>query len=774
MTASAGTIFSGLSPLVDPVGLFLIQALIIIAFSRALAAPLAYLKLPKVLAEIIVGIILGPSALSSIPAFANNVFPAASLPPLQLAADFGLIFYFFLIGVELDVRNLFKNKRSAAIVSFSGIILTFVISIGASKALYDNLMPIGTTIPFVSFLFFIGVATSITAFPVLVRIISEGKLMSNKIGQLTLAAAQVDDAFAWGVLIYIIAWINNTNNPVKALATTGCIVAWGLVLWFIIRPIFERWIRHSDSSDVVSQFMVFVTFILVSISASFASMMGSHAIFGAFFVGLIIPHGHGFALNLTEKIEDIITVIFLPLYFAYSGFNTRFDYLNNGTIWGMVVLVTVVACFGKIVGCMSAAKFLGLTVRESFAVGILMNTKGLVELIVLNLGLQSGVISVQVFTVMVVMAVITTAVTGPLLSIVYPTSLYGRGSSTSRLSLPPTNEGAAKPGSIQWKNHLQILVALPNMHVVPSMMAVSEMIQNKLNPLTIHALRLIQLNDRTSSLLMASELDQTLRNDAILNVFRTFGTLYGLPVNPLVAVSHTDEFAEYIVSSAIDTQANLIIVPWHPHSNDDVADGFEDDGLSKRDVAEAIVNQSPCSVAIFVDRGFGGFSRIGQTNDVVSQSVYVLYFGESGDDHEALLFTSYLSAHVELNICILRISDQKDPAQIAAAGASQITVNKDVGEDSQPGRIRSCTQIIESLAIKANVKIEDLTSSTPVGAIVDRLAGNLSHHDLVVVGDSNYKTRGGINEKKLLRNWVNRELKASSVVVSESKIIEKI
>ncbi|KAI8916315.1 Cation/H+ exchanger, partial [Gorgonomyces haynaldii] len=417
-TVSSGSFIDGDNPLSDNLSLFLIQLLIIITLSRVLAAGLQYLRQPPVIAEVIGGLILGPTALSSIPAFKDNVFPPASLPRLKLVADFGLVLYLFLVGMELDPVKVMKDFKKSASVSIAGIVMPFGLGVAVSKLIYD--LYGDPKVPFTSFFVFCGVAMSITAFPVLARILASRKLMNTTVGQATLASAATDDAIAWCLLVLVVALINNPNNSINALYVFLIVVAYGIFLWVAIRPFLQWLVARSSKESGVSQLNVTILFLMLCASAWFTQAVGVHAIFGGFLMGLITPHEHGFAIAITEKLEDLVMILLLPLYFAYSGLNTRLQSLDDGTAWGIVVLVIVVACGGKIVGCSAAARLGGLPARESLTVGFLMNTKGLVELIVLNLGLQGGVITQKIFSIFVIMALVTTFMTVPIVSFIYP------------------------------------------------------------------------------------------------------------------------------------------------------------------------------------------------------------------------------------------------------------------------------------------------------------------------------------------------------------------
>ncbi|KAI9360331.1 Cation/H+ exchanger, partial [Zopfochytrium polystomum] len=410
---------------VSPLALLLIQAFVVILTARILSFGLRYLRQPVVVSEVIGGLILGGSALCRIPAFKTHLFPDSSLPGFSLVANFGLVFYLFLIGLELDPSKLLTSVRSSIPISLAGIALPFGLGVAVARLIYDQYG--NKNVAFSSFVIFTGVAMSITAFPVLARILTERRLLQTKVGQATISAAAIDDVMAWTLLVLVIAIINNassssadTHSYLIAVYVFLVVVAFVIFLWFTVRPLYRYLLQKAQKSESMENILLFVTFMLVLLSSWFTEVVGVHAIFGGFLVGAVIPHDFGFARKLVAQIEDLIMIVFLPLYFAYSGINTRLDQLNTAKQWGMVLLVIVTACVGKLVGCTTAAKLSGLNWRESTAVGVLMNTKGLVELIVLNLGLQAGVITPEIFSIFVVMAVVTTLMTIPLLSIVYP------------------------------------------------------------------------------------------------------------------------------------------------------------------------------------------------------------------------------------------------------------------------------------------------------------------------------------------------------------------
>lgn len=303
MAVSSGTFVDGVSPITEDISLFLVQVLLIVILSRVLGYFLSYINQPSVISEVVGGIILGPTCLSRIPAFHNNVFPQESLPRLKLFADFGLILYLFLVGLELDVMKTARDFKKSALISIAGIILPFIMGVAASKVLYDVYGD--PAVPFTSFFVFCGVAMSITgifllmkAFPVLARILASRKLMATEVGQFTLSAAATDDAIAWCLLILVVALINNPSKSINALIVFVIVMAYGLFLFFCIRPIFLWMIKRSSPEYVASEMNLTFVFLVLCASSWFTQGVGVHSIFGAFLTGLIVPHEEGFAIKV--------------------------------------------------------------------------------------------------------------------------------------------------------------------------------------------------------------------------------------------------------------------------------------------------------------------------------------------------------------------------------------------------------------------------------------------------------------------------------------------
>lgn len=320
-----------------------------------------------------------------IPGFTDAIFPKASIPSLSTVANLGLILFLFLVGLETDVRFLANNWRVALSVSAAGMILPFAFGCAIAYGLYHEFRndPGTVAVDFGTYLLFIGIAMAITAFPVLCRILTELKLLGTRVGVIVLSAGVGNDVVGWILLALCVALVN-ADSGLSALWVLLVAVGYVLFLVFAFRPLFVRFLERTGSLQKgPSQSVVMLTLLVVLASAFFTQVIGIHAIFGGFVVGLICPHRGGFAIKMTEKIEDLVGAMFLPLYFTLSGLSTNLGLLNDGTVWGYVVGIIAIAFITKVVGGAIASRFCGMLWRESFAIGVLMSCKGLVELIVL-------------------------------------------------------------------------------------------------------------------------------------------------------------------------------------------------------------------------------------------------------------------------------------------------------------------------------------------------------------------------------------------------------
>lgn len=393
----------------------LAQIAVILVASLLLRRVLRRLGQPAVIAEILAGIALGPSLLGrAAPGVMAALFPAASLEVLGTIAQLGLVFFMFLVGLEFDPRLLQGRARAAVAISAAGIAVPLVLGVGVAVLLPAGLEGAGAS-P-LSFALFLGVAMSVTAFPVLARILTERRLVQTPVGALSLAAAAVDDVSAWSLLALVVG-IASAAGTGAALGTVGLTLGYAALVWWGLRPLLGR--LGPREGHAVSVELMSGAVLLVVLSALITEHIGIHALFGGFLIGAAMPRQAGLSTAITERMEDYVTLVLLPLFFAYSGLRTELGLLHSAEDWALTALLLGVATLGKFGGSALAARLTGLTWRESSAIGILMNTRGLMEIVVLNVGLDIGVISGRLFAMMVVVAVVTTWVTTPLLRRVY-------------------------------------------------------------------------------------------------------------------------------------------------------------------------------------------------------------------------------------------------------------------------------------------------------------------------------------------------------------------
>jgi Kef-type K+ transport system membrane component KefB len=363
---------------------------------------------PKVVGEILAGLALGPTLLGAVlPRVEASIFPSSALPTLQTLGDIGLVLYMFSLGTHIDTHAMLKLGRKATVVSLSGVLLPLMLGGAFAFFLYPQFA--GSKANLVSFMLLVGTAMAITAFPVLARILEERGMLATRIGVLALICAAIDDVVGWCLLAFVIAFIHATGvaSVAMTIVLLGLFVA---IMLCVVRPLLFFAYRHLKSKPV----LLVLTMVLLLSSAYATNAMGIHPVFGAFMMGIILPRRTVF-IEQVDYIDQVNMLLFLPLYFVYNGLRTHIGLINSPALWLLCVLVLIVACLGKIVGGSLSLKVLGEPWKESLTLGTLMNTRGLVELIVLNIGLDLGVISPTFFAMLVIMAVVTTMMTPALL-----------------------------------------------------------------------------------------------------------------------------------------------------------------------------------------------------------------------------------------------------------------------------------------------------------------------------------------------------------------------
>ncbi|CAN8098114.1 unnamed protein product [Discula destructiva] len=849
-------IIEGANPVVysssNPITLFIIQAIIVIIFCRILYYPLSFLGQPRVIAEVLGGILLGPSVMMRIPNFKESLFPTPSMPIFNNVANLGLIIFLFLVGLEVDVSLFTKNWKVAVSVGFAGMALPFGLGVGIAWGLYHQFQDDPNTVDmqFGVYALFIGTALSITAFPVLCRILTELNLLNSSVGVTVLAAGIGNDVTGWILLALCVALVNNANG-LAALYALLATIGWALFLTYAVRPCFIWCLRKTGSLQKgPTQGMVALTLGIALVSSWFTGIIGVHPIFGAFLAGLICPHEGGFAIKLTEKIEDLVSVLFLPLYFALSGLSTNLGLLNDGITWAYVIGVIAVAFAGKIIGGTLAARLNRLEWRESFTIGCLMSCKGLVELIVLNIGLSAQILSERTFTIFVVMALVTTVATTPLTKWLYPPwyqtqmEKWRRGE-TDKDGNPIESRSSTGGDSLQKLNDTQIrrvmvylrLDSLPSLFTFVALLGAdksaaklaaaeedSDVGEDKAGsassvqrPLEVHGLRILELTERTSSVMQVTEgEDYYSERDPVVNAFRTFSRLNDVAVSGRVAVVPTTSYAETLMKQASDVTSDFVLVPWSEYgsiSEDtsvlDVASGQDRfTGRDHLDFINRVQQQTVSNMGIFINNSFGGaltrhaLSRTKSAMSVHSQrdtttlpvkdkthQIFLPFFG-GVDDRVALRFALRLakSPNVTLTVAHLNWSamdsgdeiEQPEHAVLSDRNESEKHGAKVVEETSSrdsellsqlhsslPQEVAGRVTIVEVSVTRGTAVAEATATARMHVGMFPKNSGDIvvvgrSHRDLgdhtTEVGGSELKRTVGVVAEQLIENGVKASL----------------
>lgn len=399
-----------------PLALLLAQIVTIILVARMFGWICKKIGQPSVIGEIIAGIVLGPSLFGMyFPEFSANLFPTESLGNLQFLSQIGLILFMFVIGMELDLKVLQNKAHDAVVVSHASIIIPFALGMALAYYIYTSFAPEG--VQFASFGLFLGIAMSITAFPVLARIVQERGLHKTRLGTMVITCAAADDITAWCLLAAVIA-IVKAGSFVSSLYIIALAAIYVLLMLKMVRPFLKRVGDLYATKEKLSKPVVAIFFVTLIVSSYATEIIGIHALFGAFMAGVIMPDNMRFRTLFIEKVEDVSIVLLLPLFFVFTGLRTEIGLLNDPYLWKVTGLIILVAVVGKFVGSALAAKFVGQNWRDSLTIGALMNTRGLMELVVLNIGFDLGVLTPEVFAMMVIMALVTTFMTGPALNLI--------------------------------------------------------------------------------------------------------------------------------------------------------------------------------------------------------------------------------------------------------------------------------------------------------------------------------------------------------------------
>jgi Kef-type K+ transport system membrane component KefB len=398
----------------------LLQIAVVLATARAVGLLFRRLRQPQVAGEMLGGILLGPSVLGALaPRLEASLFPADSLDLFDAVSRFGLVLFMFLVGTKLDLQSLRgRGAKATVLISHLSIAVPFVLGGLLALLLHPSLSH--PDVRRLHFTLFLGTAMSITAFPVLARILTEEGLVRTSLGAIALACAAVDDVTAWCILAGVVILVRAAGSALPLWVMIPGLAAHVLAMVLLVRPALGRLRPRERAGTAMTHAALGALLLVMLLSAWVAERLGIHAVFGAFLAGAVVPRGRGLARALSDRLEDVTVVLLVPLFFASAGLRTRVGLLADPWLFAVLALVLLVAIAGKVGGAVAAARLCGISWRQSAALGVLMNTRGLMELVVLNVGLEIGVISPALYTIMVLMALVTTLMTVPLLRSIAP------------------------------------------------------------------------------------------------------------------------------------------------------------------------------------------------------------------------------------------------------------------------------------------------------------------------------------------------------------------
>ncbi|KAK9099321.1 hypothetical protein Syun_026366 [Stephania yunnanensis] len=727
MKPTSNGAFQGDNPLDFALPLAVLQICLVLVLSRCLSFFLRPMRQPRVIAETIGGILLGPSALGRNKAYLHAVFPTQSLTVLDTLANIGLLLFLFLVGIELDPKSLRQTGKKSLAIAAAGISVPFALAIGNSYVLRQTISKGGAFPPF---LVFMGVAFSVTAFPVLARILAELKLLTTNVGRMAMSAAAVNDVFAWILLALAIILTGPGHSPLVSVwvLLSGCFFI--VVVIFLIRPIFLWMAKHCHEGEPVDETYIRSTLVIVLAAGFLTDAIGIHALFGAFVVGIFVPKEGPFASALVEKVEDIVSGLLLPLYFASSGLKTNIATIQGLRSWGLLVMVVATACFGKIFGTFIVSLAFKLPCREALALGFLMNSKGLVELIVLNIGKDKKVLDEQTFSIMVLMALFTTFITTPLVVAIYKPARRAGTTDYKYRTIERENKSS----------QLRILVCFHGTRNIPTIVNLIEGSRGIAKPkgLHVYALHLMELSERTSAILMVhkvrkngqpfSSKRQCSNKDHIVVAFEAFRELSKVSVKPMTSISALADMHEDICRSAERKEVAMVILPFHKHQSLDGSMQVTKTGYQY--VNQRVLDHAPCSVSILVDRGLCGTSHVSASQ--LSSSIAVLFFG-GPDDLEALAYGLRMAEHPGVNLMVVYFAAQTTLVQeVTTDQINELLDGDDDNNNAETGIHDFVVELRKKIPTNASVRcVEKLVqSATQVFSAIQEF----SRCNLILVG----------------------------------------
>jgi len=593
----------------EPVAMLLLQIIAILFVSRIAGWFFIKIGQPTVIGEILAGIILGPSLLGYFyPDAYNFLFAPESLGNLYILSQIGLVLFMFVVGMELNLGMLRNKMGTTYVISHASIIIPYFLGMLFAYFVYEEFAA-GQT-DFLSFALFIGISMSITAFPVLARIVQEKGLSKTHLGQISIACAAFDDVTAWCILAAVIA-IAKTGSFISSLYTIGLSIAYILFMLYAVRPFMKKIGKIYSNKEVLNKSVVAFIFLLLTLSAFTTQFIGIHALFGAFLAGVIMPELPKFRKIIIDKIEDVALTLLLPLFFVYTGLRTEIGLLNTPYLWGVTAALILFAIAGKFLGGAFSAKLMGESWRNSLSMGILMNTRGLMEIVVLNIGYEMGILPKPIFVMLVLMALVTTFMTTPILSLIH--------------KIFPEKNQEDEYHKQQAKGIFKVLIALGNPENGKALLNVAKYVLDGVkNSLSVTALHItpgsntnplhgevfaresfIGINTEAQKLNTLVENDYKITDNIELGVVKTANNenYDFLLVGAGLSLSGI-EFIKYKPFSGK--------IPWLNKLIRQLTQSQEIfyPGTLIKDKTRYFVEQSQCSVGIFVNRNFTGISSV--------------------------------------------------------------------------------------------------------------------------------------------------------------------
>ncbi|XBI85771.1 hypothetical protein VPH35_093860 [Triticum aestivum] len=589
---------------------------------------------------------------------------------LDTLAAICLLFFLFLVCLELDPASLRRTGRRALAIAVAGMSLPFALGVGSSLVLRAAIAPDAPCVPFIVFM---GVALSITAFPVLARILAELKLLTTEIGRMPMSAAAVNDITAW-ILLALAISLSGNGSPFVSIYVLLCGAAFVGLATLLVRPLLLYMARRFPEGEPVKESFVCGAMAIILDAGLATDTIGIHALFSAFVIGVLVPKEGAFASALTEKIEDIVSSLFLPLYFVSSGLKTNVATITGAKSWGLLVLVIMTACVGKIGGTVLTALLMRVPVREAVALGLMMNTKGLVELIVLNIGRDRKVLNEEAFAILVLMALVTTFLTTPAVTAVYKPAR--RQASYTHRTVERDDADA--------DSELRVLACF---HASRGILTLINLVEasrgTRRSKLTMYAMHLVELSERSSAITMVQRARRNGlpfsgrlgRKDAggeeVQVAFEAFQRLSAVTVKPVTAISDLATIHEDIINSAVQKRAAVIVLPFHK-----------------------ILCHDGAMEAYY-------FGELQLDRILLPYHTMLLLFFGGPDDREALAYATRMAEHPGIVLTVVRFS-------AAAAAAAKLT---DVDEEAiqkhvVPGESVSYDEVVarERLEVAAAIK----------------------------------------------------------------------